>query len=329
MTNGPLVSIIVPNWNGKSVLRMCLESLTHLDYSNFEIIVVDNASKDGSPNIVKKEFPHVGLIINERNLGFAGGCNVGIRAAKGELICLFNNDAVATPSWLSELVQAILSPGVGIVGGIIYYCRPEKVIWSAGMRLDAVTGIDWRVAHGYRLDDLNETDDIDYLSGCALLIKREVMEKVGVLDEKYFFYCEDLDLNLRAQRAGYECRLVPTASACHMASFTRKKVPLQGYYHQMRGLFRIYFKHFPFRYLATCLFFQLVIFPFFEMTFFRTSPLFTIQRLNAFGWNVARLKETIADRYRVNSIGKVTLRNRFKEFVEVSRSHLASRYYDF
>jgi len=326
----PLVSIIVPNWNGKNVLRTCLNSLENLTYPNYEVIVVDNGSTDGSKEMITKEFPRVRLVANSRNLGFAGGCNLGVKFAKGDIIALVNNDATAKPSWLTKLVETVhQGTNVGVVGGVIFYDNPGDILWSSGARIDLISGIDWRVGHGKRLSQAKTVGDIDYLPGTALVFPRKLLYRAGLFDENYFFYCEDLDWTLCVRRLGYSCKLNPSAIVWHKASMSRRKMQLQGYYHQMRGLFRVYFKHFPLRYLVTSLFFQLVIFPIFEPLFFGTSPLFTLQRIRAFAWNLTKLKETIIERYEANSMGKLKLKNRFREFLSVAKDHALSKNYDF
>jgi len=317
MFEKPFVSIIVPNWNGKHVLRPCLRSLTNLKYPNYEVIVVDNASTDGSPKIVKDEFPDVKLIVNEKNLVWAGGCNVGIKSAKGEMIAFFNNDAVADPEWLSKLVNVIRSsPQIGVVGGIVLCYEPKDIIDDAGMKIDPVTGIVWHVNRGKRLVQVEKQEDIDFISGVDLLTKREVIEKIGAFDEGYPLYNEETDWGLNAKRAGYECKIVPSAFVWHIGSFTVKKLPLAGYYFKSKSDFRFYFKNFPLRYLFTALFFQLILKPTFE-TFFFKNPRFLLLKTKAFIWNLVRLRETIAKRKENNNLG-VVLKSRLRECLQVA-----------
>lgn len=317
--NKPFVSIIVVNWNERDVLGECLTSLTHLAYPNYEIIVVDNASTDGSPDIVKEKFPEVKLIINDKNLGFAAGCNAGIKSVKGEMIALFTADEVVGPSWLNEIVKSIgNSPNVGIAGGPILYYEPNNVVWSAGFRIDGITGIDWRIGHGSRLGQLGKIVDIDYVSGGGLLIKKEVIKKIGLLDEGFFLYCEDADWNLRAKRVGYRCNFSPFAVIWHKR-FYPQKISLQAYYFHARGIFRLYFKHFPLKYLITALFFQLFIVPTFEVLFFRRRICFVKARIKGFVWNLLRLAEVISERRKSESLGKLVLKNRLRECLSIAK----------
>jgi len=281
MSNPPLVSVIVVNYNGKKYIRECLNSLLDQKYPNFEIIVVDNASTDNSPEIIKKEFPQIKLIINNKNLGFAAGNNVGIKKAEGELIALFNPDAIAEPNWLSELVNAFNSSlDVGIAGGIVYYYEPKDVVWAAGGKIDIFTGVSWHIYQGEKINskNLKTTDDIDYIPGCALVIRKNLLEKINLLDEEYFLYTDDLDLGFQIKRLGYRCLFVPTAVVYHAVSYSWKGKSLFGYSHHVRSRLYFYFKHFPIPFLITSLFFYTLISTFFELLLFR-RPLsyFTIK----------------------------------------------------
>jgi GT2 family glycosyltransferase len=328
----PYVSIIVPNWNGKNVLYPCLESLMNLVYPNYEIIMVDNGSTDGSKEMVKRLFPKVRVVASSTNLGFAGGCNLGIKYAKGEIIALFNNDATTEPLWLTKLVDKLVeNPDVVLCSGLVFYDNPQNILWSAGARIDPITGIDWRIGHGQQLAklDSSELQDIDYIPGCAFIFPRKLLKKIGFLNENYFLYCEELDWTLCLRRLGYKFSIVTSAVVWHKASFSRRRIPLQGYYHQVKGLFRIYFKHFPLRYLVTSLFFQLSVIPIIETLLFGVSPLLILQRIKAFVWNITNLKETMCERSQVNFMGKLELKERFKELLRVTRDYRSIKYFDF
>lgn len=326
----PLVSIIIPNWNGRDILSDCLTSLNQLTYPNYEIIVVDNGSTDGSGQMVKNQFPEVNLIASPDNLGFACGCNLGIKASKGAVIALFNNDATAEPLWLEKLVDLLeQEPKIGICSGVILYDEPRDIVWSAGSRIDAITGMDWRFGHGQKLNGAEEIRDIDYIPGCAFLFPRSILTKIGLLNENYFFYGEDLDWTFCLKRLGYELRVDSSALVWHKASFSRRKNPLQGYYQQMKGLFRIYLKHFPLKYLISTLCFQLFAVPVFETLLFKTSPLYFLQRVKAFAWNMIHLRKTVYERRQVNLMGKLELKNRFMELLNMAKKSVSSKDFDF
>ncbi|MEW5871694.1 MAG: glycosyltransferase family 2 protein [Chloroflexota bacterium] len=214
-----LVSIIVLAYNGQAYLRVCLEAVCRQDYPNFETIVVDNASRDGSAVLVRRDFPGVQLVENRRNLGFAGGNNLGMRLARGEIIVLLNHDTVVEPTWLSELVKAVQSdPAIGIAGCKIY--NPD------GRTLQHAGG--WFLPNGlsnhYGRDEVDQGQyeqprPVEYVTGAALAIRRQVIERCGGLDPGYFpAYFEEADWCLRARKAGYQVVYAPAARLVHHES---------------------------------------------------------------------------------------------------------------
>ena len=260
MDNPPFVSIVVLNWNGERYLAECLESLLAQTYPNYEMIVVDNGSTDASVELLKGYLPRIKLILNKDNLGFAAGNNVAIKEAAGEFIVLFNNDAVAHSEWLERLIAGTLTPPqAGIAGGPTYFYDHNDVIWSAGLRTDMLTGIGWQL--GMFQHHLEPTNDIDYLAGCALLVRKEVFDAIGLLDERFFFYTEDLDFCLRAKRAGFILRLVPDAKVSHMVSKPLKQKPTISRYRKFQSEFTLIFKSWPLWCLPLTLFLQLTLIP--------------------------------------------------------------------
>jgi GT2 family glycosyltransferase len=237
----PRVTIIVLNWNGLADTLACLESLSRLDCADqvgaYEVMVVDNGSTDGSPAAIRERFPGVTLIENGRNLGFTGGNNVGLRRALergSDYALLLNNDTEVTPDFLRLLVEAAeADPRVGIAGPTIYYYDQPKTIWSAG------GGIDWRRGRTWMLG-LNERDigefgqepqEVDFVTGCAMLVKRAVLERVGLLDDRFFAYYEEAEWCVRAQRAGFKIIHLPRAHIWHKISpLARADVPQVHYY---------------------------------------------------------------------------------------------------
>ncbi len=230
------VSLIIVNWNGRKMTLDCLKSLEKVRRDGFslEIIVVDNGSTDGS--VKKINELEIKLIKNRENLGFAEGNNVGIRYALengADYVCLLNNDTRVNPDFLTELVKTAQSnEKIGIIGGKIYFEKgyefhkerykedeQGKVIWYAGGLIDwnniytAHRGVD-EVDRG-QYETETETE---YVNGCLMLVKREVFEKIGLFDKRYFLYFEDADLSLRAKKAGFGLLYCPTAKIWHLNS---------------------------------------------------------------------------------------------------------------
>lgn len=227
MPDFPLVYVIVLSWNGKNDTLECLASLQQLTYPNARIVVVDNASSDGTGGAIRSAFPNIELIVNTSNLRFAGGNNVGIRRALergAEYVLMLNNDTVVDPEFLSRLIGAAeTNRQIGIVGPKIYYFGDPKRIWFAGGLIKWWRG---RVTHtGIREVDSGKYDvtmDVDYITGCCMLIKREVIETIGMLDERYYIYGEDVDLCVRASRLGYKSVYVPSSRVWHKLSVSTK-----------------------------------------------------------------------------------------------------------
>jgi len=256
----PKVSIILVNWNNASDTIECIESLNKLTYQNYEIIVVDNNSTDDSVNKLKN-LDDIHLIQNERNLGFAGGNNVGIDfALKGnsEYILLLNNDTVVDKEFLSILVRrAAEEKNIGIIGGKIYYYNEPTKIWSAGGGITKIIKRTFQYGEN-KIDNVrfNQEKEVDFLSGCCMLIKREVFEKIGLLNADYFMYYEDVDFCLRAKRH-FKIIYSPEAIIWHKVSVTSDK-SYRDYY-RMRNYIYLLKKRFETN-LFLILLFSILIF---------------------------------------------------------------------
>lgn len=214
--------IIIVNWNGEKVIGECLESLRSIDYSNFRITVVDNASMDSSPEIIRNSFPEVELIENEENLLFAGGNNIALRRAldqDGELFLLLNNDTEVDPDFATELAEVLKNPEAGIAGPKIYYYDDPRRIWYGGGGFYPLIGVP-RHLNIRKLDTgrQEQPGETGYVTGCAMMVKREVFRDIGLLDVSYRMYCEDVDFCLRAKEAGWECWYAPEARVWHKVS---------------------------------------------------------------------------------------------------------------
>lgn len=236
------VYVIVLNWNGKDDTLECLRSLRSTNYDNYQIVLVDNGSEDDSVKAVRESFPEVEIVETGKNLGFAGGNNVGMKyaAQKGaDYVFLINNDTTVDPNYLTELVAVGDSDAnIGLIGSKIYYHSEPDTIWFAGGKTN------WLKNKGEHIG-LNEKDhrqyetqkEVDYLTGCSLLIKKEVIDKIGVLEEDYFLYYEDTDFSMRARNAGYKIVYAPKSIIYHKVSRSTKPGSANYiYYHTRNGL---------------------------------------------------------------------------------------------
>ncbi|MCG2809081.1 MAG: glycosyltransferase family 2 protein, partial [Candidatus Portnoybacteria bacterium] len=244
MRNYPKVSVNVLTHNAIKYISNCLESILKSNYPNYEIIVVDNNSKDGTPELIARKFPQVKLVLSEKNLGCSGGHNLGIKQAKGDIFFFLDDDTIIHPDLIRVLVEELeSSPQIGVTGPKIYSMNePDKILFAGGK-------IDWAKSDSYVLgrdltdkelgDDLKK--EVDFITGCALMIKREVINKIGLFNNVYFAFYEDADLCQRAKKAGYHVIYMPFGGVWHMKSATSGTVFLDDLKSQKKGV-RIYLK---------------------------------------------------------------------------------------
>jgi len=214
------VGIVVLTYNNYADTRECIDTLQGLTYEDHEIIVVDNASTDGSIERLRGELPQCVFVCNDKNLGYAGGNNRGIEAALergAELVWILNNDTIVDKDALGWLVkEAVVSPKAGIIGSKVYYFKDKNRLFFAGGTINRWTGETRHV--GYMEIDRGQYDSrssVDYINGCNMLVRKECLEDVGALDEAYFLYFEETDLAVRAKRAGWEVVFIPAPGVWH------------------------------------------------------------------------------------------------------------------
>ena len=230
----PLVSIVSVNYDQPEVTCEMLASLEKVTYPNFETLIVDNASPTKSPNIIKEKYPEIQLIISKKNLGFAGGNNIALKQAKGDYVLLLNNDTEVKPDFLESLVELMESDKkIGIVSSKILYFYEDNVIQYAGA--SPINPITSRGSHyGYKEIDNGQLDEVTetaYPHGACMMIRKSVLEELGLLYEGYFLYYEELDFAERVKRAGYKIYFQPNSSILHKESIsTGKNSPLKTYY---------------------------------------------------------------------------------------------------
>ena len=216
-----LVSVIIPNWNGASHLPTCLESLRRQTYPHVESTVADNGSTDGSLELLARDYPEVRALPLGQNTGFTGACNAGMRAARGEFVVLLNNDTAAGPGWLEEIVAAFgRHPQAGIVASKMLLFDRRDTFHTAGdfYRVDGIPGNRgvWQRDEG----QYDREEHVFSACGGSAAYRRVMLDQIGLLDEDFFYSCEDLDLAWRAQLAGWRCIYAPRAVVYHKLSAT-------------------------------------------------------------------------------------------------------------
>ena len=252
----PDISVVIVSWNCRTFLEECLESLGCGVDRPYEVIVVDNASTDGSPEAVARRFPWVTLIHSGVNLGFAKGNNLGIRHSRGRYIALVNSDVKVLAGCLDQLAEFLASnPEVGMVGPRIFHgdgrqqssCRRFPSLWNNACE---VFGLNKMFRHSAFFAgehmfyfSYDRVRDVDVLVGCFIMARRTAVAEFGLLDEEFFLYCEDVDWSWRCGRAGWRVMFYPGAEAVHYCGGSSTNDPLRFTVAQARSRLRLWHKH--------------------------------------------------------------------------------------
>lgn len=250
------LSIIIVSWNAKGHLINCLNSLSKFKKDGCEIIVVDNGSTDGSPELVETQFPQVQLIRNNENLGFARANNIGIWASAGRYVCLINSDVIVQDGCIEKLIEFMdKNPSAGLAGPRIfnpdrtlqYSCFHFPSIWN---NFSQVLGLNKLFPASpffseqimkYWLHDCERR--VDALNGCFWMIRRKAIDEVGLLDENFFFYGEDIDWCKRFHNAGWEVVFYPEAAVIHFGGASSSNAPVRFYIEMQKADLRYWRKH--------------------------------------------------------------------------------------
>jgi GT2 family glycosyltransferase len=239
------ISVIVVNWNGRHHLQACLDAVLAQQGVEFETLLVDNGSTDGSVEFVRAQFPSVRVVALAGNLGFAGGNNAGARDARGRHLVFLNNDTVAQTGWLAALRRVVDEPpGFALGTSRVVYMHDPAVIDSAG---DGV--LQWGAAfkrfHGTRAPEAAQSGEVFGMCGAACLITKGAFEELGGFDEHFFVSHEDVDLSYRARLLGYRCRYAADAVVRHHGSATLGRTSAFAVFHGQRNLEWVYLKNSP------------------------------------------------------------------------------------
>lgn len=242
------MSIIIVNWNTRAILLDCLDSIAaHPPSRSYDVWVVDNASSDGSVTAVRERYPYVQVIENAENRGFAAANNQAIEASRGDYVLLLNSDTIVHAQALEHMARFLdVHHRVGVVGACLLNADGTlQPSWSAFPSFwSELLGRNIRSRSPYRTRDGSAAYSVDWVGGAALMIRREVIEQVGVLDEGYFMYSEETDWCFRARRAGWEICYLPKATIVHLGGQSSKKASACMKAELYRSKIRFYTKHY-------------------------------------------------------------------------------------
>jgi GT2 family glycosyltransferase len=241
----PEISLVIVNWNGGQFLEACLGAVAAQRDVDFETILVDNGSRDGSVDFVRSRFPAVRVVALPRNFGFAGGNNAGAGAAGGRYLAFLNNDTVADPRWLRALRDGLdEKAGFALATSRIVYMHDPTVIDSAGDGVFRWGGA-FKRYHGAAASRAERSEEVFGVCGAACMMPRAVFDELGGFDEDFFVSHEDVDLSFRARLRGYRCRYVADAVVRHHGCATMGRVSEFAIFHGQRNLEWVYFKNAP------------------------------------------------------------------------------------
>lgn len=213
------ISVIIPNWNGRRLLKMCLDSLREQTFSDFRTIIIDNGSSDKSVEFVRRYYPEVEVIRFNANRGFSIAVNAGINATENPYVAVLNNDVRVDKNWLFHLNEALdKNPHVGFCACKMLNLRNQGLIDSVG---NGYTRQGVGSVYGFKEKDVGQYDyDHEVFGACAgaAIYRREMLDRIGLFDENYFSYLEDVDLSVRARLFGYRCLYVHKAVVYHLGS---------------------------------------------------------------------------------------------------------------
>jgi len=297
----PLVTIVIINYNGRKWLNLCLTSIKNLRYRPHEVILVDNASSDTSVQYAAKHFPWIRIVKNTKNFGYAEGCNIGARCARGEIIAFLNQDIKVDPYWLSHLVSTLKQGNVGACCGKLFDYEGERILFP--MESD--------------LPYPSECQEIRMVYGAAFATRKDVIEKIGLFDPKFFMYYEEIDWSWRLRLANYKCIYVPEATAYHWvggSDTTFERIVYLSYRNRIRTLIKnceletlLFFVPLIVLEIGGCL--LSLLYSDFAASWFSESPRKPISGLalvkgciKGIAWNIINIRDTMRERAKIQKL---------------------------
>lgn len=250
----PSVSIVVLTWNGRDLTLDCLSSLSSLEYPNRQVIVVDNGSSDSTVKAIRDQFPDVSVIRNNSNLGFAEGNNIGIRYAlkhSADYVLILNNDTLVAPNMLAKLVDLAESkPEIGMVGPQVHCLDQADTLFAAGSFISWAKGTIWHrgmFEPARLLTDVGDPEPVDFITGCGLLVRRQLIETAGILDPAFYLNFEDVEWSVRARHHGFEIWYEPQSIMWHKISASLGRGSAQNTYYMTRNALMFFSRNAPAR----------------------------------------------------------------------------------
>ncbi len=299
----PRASLIIVSYNAWNQLEACLRSLRDDLHPDYEVIVVDNASSDGSAEKVSQHFPEFTLIPNASNLGFGGGNNTGALYAQGQYLAFLNPDTVVEPGWLENLIATLEDdPSAGLATSKVLLMGDPQQINACGNDLH-ISGLTLCRGLGMPGSAFTQVEEVGAVSGASFAIRRELFEMLGGFDAGFFLYMEDTDLSLRARLAGYRCLLAPASRVYHdyRLAFGPRKT-----YYQERNRYRMLLKVLQWRTLLALLP-ALILAEFVTWGFVLLhEPGRAANKLDAYAWVVKHWQETSQLRRKTQTLRKVS-----------------------
>lgn len=323
------VSIVVLNWNGKDHLKICLDSLKKLSYKPIEVIVVDNNSHDGSPELVEKKYPWVILIQNKKNFGYAKANNIGIKKSSGEFVFILNNDTKVTKNFLEPLVSDMkLDKNIACVQPKLVYATKPATLNAVGSYL---TSSGFLYHYGYRkpanLGRYNKKLFIYSAKGAAMLLRKSALNRVGVFDEDFFIFFEETDLCHRLWLSGFKVLYEPSSLVYHYEAVDtgRQMNDYKRNFLSLRNRICSYIKNLETSNLIKILAFLLIIYSLsliYSLVKLRFEFVFAL--IMSLLWNVYQLPNTLKKRYTI----QLTIRKaKDSDLFKVIRKEPPIRYY--